>query len=159
MITDSLRIRSSPTLFDMLDSLHPSPDLYTYFDDDGCSLKKVDSQISCTNVTEIPYGCLSQLLSFFDSCTFQVKERRISQFLLPIVKDNIVFEDLSGTHLWLLNVVFNSLCGFVLMSPCRTLLFHIWNTNCPPAKSKVHSLWVHFILKCFHFIVCFLQKL
>lgn len=83
---------------------------------------------------------------------FQVR-KIISQLILPIINyADIVYQNSSDTHLRPLNVVYNSLCRFVLRSPYRThhcFMYESFNWLQPKSGWQFH--WVQFIFQCLYF--------
>ncbi len=64
--------------------------------------------------------------------TCQVKKIIISQVVLPLIDyANIVYQNTSDTYLKPLDVVYNSLCKFVLRSPFHTHHCHMFQFKAP----------------------------
>uniref|UniRef100_A0A3B1IDR7 Reverse transcriptase domain-containing protein n=1 Tax=Astyanax mexicanus TaxID=7994 RepID=A0A3B1IDR7_ASTMX len=147
---------------------HGSPnlrDLHIYFDD-GSPLEKVDSfkylglwvdsefsfKPHVDYIIKKTYGCLSSLYRAINCFTFHIRKRLVSQLILPIIGyADIVYMNTSEIHLRPLNVVFNSLCRFVLRCPYRThhcFMFESINWLQPKSRRQYH--WVQFIFKCIY---------
>ena len=104
-------------------------------------------------ITKKTYGCLSSLYRSINCFSFEVRKRIIAQVLLPIVDyADVVYQNTTDTHLKSLNVLYNSLCRFVLRCPYRThhcLMYNSLNWLQPKARRPFH--WLLFIFKCIYF--------
>ncbi len=96
------------------------------------------------------YGCLRLLYRSINYFTCQVRKIIIYQVILHVIDyADIVDQNTSDTYLKPLNVVYNSLCRFVLRCPYRTHNFHTYemlNWLHPESRRQFH--WFLFILKC-----------
>ncbi len=142
-------------------SSYPS-NLQIYFDD-GSPLEKVDSfkylglwidpELSFKPhidfIIKRVYGCLSSLYHSINCFTFHVRKRIITQLVLPIIDyADIVYQNTSDTNLRPLNVLFNSLCRFVLKCPYRTHHCSMYESQ-PKSRKQFH--WLQFVFKCVYF--------
>lgn len=85
--------------------------------------------------------------------TLQIRKRIVTQLLLPILDyADIVYQNTFETHLQPLNVIYNSLCRFILRCPYRTHRCSMYESlNCLPLNRRRHYHWLLFIFKCIHF--------
>ncbi len=132
--------------------------------DDGLSLEAVDSfkylglwidpeltfKPHIDYIVNRTYGCLRLLYRSINYFTCQVRKIIIYQVILHVIDYADIFDqNTSDTYLKPLNVVYNSLCRFVLRCPYRTHNFHTYemlNWLHPESRRQFH--WFLFILKC-----------
>ena len=99
------------------------------------------------------YGCLSSLYRSIHCFSFDVRKRIISQVLLPMIDyADVVYQNTTDSHLKPINVLYNSLCRFVLRCPYDTHHCHMYNSlNWLQPKSRRQLHWFLFIYKCIYF--------
>jgi len=142
--------------------------------DDGLSLEKVsafkylglwiDTELSfkphIDYITKRSYHCLRLLYCSINCFTFQDRKRIVSQLIFPFIDyADIVYQNTYDSYLKPLNVVFNSLCRFVLRCPYRTHHCHMYDLlNWLHPKSRRQFHWFLFIFKCVYFACPFLLE-
>ncbi|XDV21785.1 hypothetical protein PO909_026805, partial [Leuciscus waleckii] len=117
----------------------------------------LDSQLSCkfhiNSITKKIFGCLKSLYRSADCFSQEVRKRIITQLIFPILDyADVIYGNTFETNLRSLNVLYNSLCRFVLRCPYRThhcLMYESLNWPAPKSRRQLH--WLTLIFKCIHF--------
>lgn len=96
---------------------------------------------------------LSSLYRASECFTFEVRKRLITQLIFPILDyADIIYMNTTDYILYPINVLFNSLCRFILKCPFRThhcFMYNSLSLLSPKARRRYH--WVLFIFKCVYF--------
>ena len=105
------------------------------------------------SVIKKAYGCLGSLYRSIDCFTLKIRMRLISQLILPIIDyADIVYQNTCASFLIPLNVLFNSLCRFVLRCNYYTHHCHMYDQlDWFSLDSRRQLHWLQFIFKCIHF--------
>ncbi len=135
--------------------------------DDGSPLDKtqlfkylglwIDPELSfkphIDNIVKKANGSLGSLYRSINCFTFEIRKRLISQLILPIIDYvDIVYQNTTETNLNPLNVLFNSLCRFVLRCPYLAHHCHMYDQlNWFSLKDRRKFHWLQFIFKCIYF--------
>lgn len=117
----------------------------------------LDSQLSfkshINSITKKTYGRLKSLYRSVECFSLQVRKRITTQLLLPVLDyADVIYSNTPETNLRPLNVLYNSLCRFVLRCSYRThhcLMYESLNWLAPNDRRKFHGLL--FTFKCIHF--------
>ncbi len=134
--------------------------------EDGSSLETVNSfkylglwldpqlsfKIHIDSVVKKTLSCLCQLYRSVNCFTLNVRKRIITQLILPFIDyANIVYQNTFDTYLKPLNIVYNSLCRFILRCPFKThhcFMYESLNWLHLNNRRRVH--WLLFIFNCIH---------
>lgn len=116
----------------------------------------LDSQLSFRHhinaISKKITGCLKSLYRSVDCFSQEVRKRIVTQLIFPILDyADVVYGNTPETHLHPLNVLYNSLCRFVLRCPYRThhcTMYEALNWPAPKNRRKLH--WSILIFKCIH---------
>ncbi len=94
---------------------------------------------------------LGSLYRSINCFTFEIRKRLISQLILPIIDYvDTVYQNTTETNLNPLNVLFNSLCRFVLRCPYLTHHCHMYDQlHWFSLKDRRKFHWLQFILNVF----------
>lgn len=117
----------------------------------------LDSQLSfkphINSVTKKLYGYLKSLYRSVDCFSLGVRKRIIMQLIFPILDyADIIYEGMTESNLRPLNVLYNSLCRFVLRCPYRTHHCLMYETlKWPSLKIRRQIHLSTFIFKSIHF--------
>lgn len=95
---------------------------------------------------------LKLLYQSINCFSFLVRKRIVTQLLLPIFDySDIIYQNTTGTNLQPLNVLYNSLCRFILRCPFRTRhCLMSQQLQCLTPSSRRQLRWLMFIFKCIH---------
>lgn len=104
-------------------------------------------------ITKKTYGLLKLVSRSKDCFSLQVRKKIVMQLLLPIIDyADIVYQNTTETNLHPLNVLYNSLCRFILKCPFQTHHCVMYESlNWLSLKSRRKFLWFQFIFKCNYF--------
>lgn len=109
------------------------------------------------------YSCLMPLYRSSGCFSQQVRKKIITQLIFPIIDyGDIVYQNTYEKYLKPLNVLFNTLCRFILKCPFRThhcILYDQLNWLQPHERRQCH--WLQFIFRSVHlnvplYLKCFL---
>ena len=104
-------------------------------------------------MTKKIHGLLKLLYRSKECFSLEVRKRIVTQLILPIYDyADIIYQNTSETNLRPLNVVYNSLCRFILSCPFKThhcLMYESLNWLSPKSRRMLH--WIQFIFKCNYF--------